>query len=51
VVKGGRLHAQAAAGIVADSDPRSEWLETQHKARAILKAADLASTEWLAEAA
>ena len=28
-----------AAGIVADSDPRSEWEETQHKARAILKAA------------
>jgi anthranilate synthase component 1 len=30
---------QAAAGIVADSDPRSEWEETKHKARAILKAA------------
>jgi anthranilate synthase component 1 len=42
---------QAAAGIVADSDPRSEWLETQHKARAILKAAELASTESVAEAA
>lgn len=42
VVKGGKLHVQAAAGIVADSDPRSEWLETQHKARALLKAADLA---------
>jgi anthranilate synthase component 1 len=51
VLKDGRLHAQAAAGIVADSDPRSEWLETQHKARAILKAAELASTEKLAEAA
>ena len=42
VVKGGQLHVQAAAGIVADSDPRSEWQETQHKARAILKAAELA---------
>jgi anthranilate synthase component 1 len=51
VVKDGRLHAQAAAGIVADSDPRSEWLETQHKARAILKAAELASSEKLAEVA
>jgi anthranilate synthase component I len=51
VVKDGRLHAQAAAGIVADSDPRSEWLETQHKARAILRAAELASSEKLAEVA
>ena len=42
VVKAGQLHVQAAAGIVADSDPKSEWLETQHKARALLKAADLA---------
>ncbi len=39
VVKDGLLHVQAAAGIVADSDPRSEWEETKHKARAILKAA------------
>jgi anthranilate synthase component 1 len=51
VLKDGRLHAQAAAGIVADSDPRSEWLETQHKARAILKAAELASSEKLPEVA
>jgi anthranilate synthase component 1 len=51
VVKDGKLHAQAAAGIVADSDPRSEWLETQHKARALLKAAELASSEKLVEAA
>jgi anthranilate synthase component 1 len=51
VVKDGRLHVQAAAGIVADSDPRSEWLETQHKARALLKAAELASSERMAEAA
>jgi len=39
LVKDGKLHVQAAAGIVADSDPRSEWEETKHKARAILKAA------------
>jgi anthranilate synthase component 1 len=51
VVKDGRLHVQAAAGIVADSHPSSEWLETQHKARAILKAAELASDESVAEAA
>ncbi|MDQ5847759.1 MAG: anthranilate synthase component I [Pseudomonadota bacterium] len=40
VLKAGRLHVQAAAGIVADSDPRAEWQETQHKARALLRAAD-----------
>jgi len=43
VVRDGRLHVQAAAGIVADSDPGSEWLETRHKARALLKAAELAA--------
>jgi anthranilate synthase component 1 len=42
LVKDRRLHVQAAAGIVADSEPRSEWLETQHKARALLRAAELA---------
>ena len=42
VVKDGRLHVQAAAGIVADSDPQAEWQETQHKARAILRAAEVA---------
>jgi anthranilate synthase component 1 len=45
VVKDGKLHVQAAAGVVADSDPQSEWQETQHKARAILKAAELAAAE------
>jgi anthranilate synthase component I len=44
VVKDRRLNVQAAAGIVADSDPRSEWLETQHKARALLRAAEIADT-------
>ena len=42
VLKDRRLHVQAAAGIVADSDPQSEWRETQHKARAILRAAEVA---------
>ena len=42
VLKDGKLHVQAAAGIVADSDPHAEWMETQHKARAILRAAELA---------
>jgi anthranilate synthase component I len=41
VVKDGRLHVQAAAGIVADSIPENEWRETQNKARAVLAAAEL----------
>jgi anthranilate synthase component 1 len=42
VIKDGQLHVQAGAGIVADSDPTSEWIETQSKARAVLRAAELA---------
>jgi anthranilate synthase component 1 len=42
LVKDGEMHVQAGAGIVADSDPASEWLETQSKARAVLRAAELA---------
>ena len=38
VVKDGKLFAQAAAGIVADSIPESEWRETQNKVRAVLAA-------------
>ncbi len=40
VVKDGKLHVQAAAGIVADSIPENEWRETQNKARAVLAAAE-----------
>jgi len=42
VLKNGRLYMQAGAGIVADSDPASEWRETQSKARAVLRAAEMA---------
>ena len=42
VVKDGRLYVQAGAGIVADSVPESEWAETQIKARALLRAAEMA---------
>jgi anthranilate synthase component 1 len=41
VIKNGTLYAQAGAGIVADSVPASEWLETQNKARAVLRAAEI----------
>jgi anthranilate synthase component 1 len=42
VIKDGMLHVQAGAGIVADSDPDAEWLETQNKAKALLRAAEMA---------
>ena len=42
VLKGGQLYVQAGGGIVADSIPESEWQETQSKARAVLRAAELA---------
>ena len=41
VVKNNILYAQAGAGIVADSVPDSEWMETLNKARAILRAAEM----------
>ncbi len=40
VVKDGKLYVQAAAGIVADSIPQDEWLETNNKVRAVLAAAE-----------
>ncbi|HVF64025.1 MAG TPA: anthranilate synthase component I [Casimicrobiaceae bacterium] len=42
VIRDGRLHVQAGAGIVHDSDPQSEWAETGNKAQALLKAAEIA---------
>ncbi|MDH3691716.1 MAG: anthranilate synthase component I [Gammaproteobacteria bacterium] len=36
------LHIQAGAGIVADSVPRYEWMETMNKGRAIFKAVSMA---------
>jgi anthranilate synthase component 1 len=41
VIKNNMLYVQAGAGIVADSVPESEWMETQNKARAVLRAAEL----------
>jgi anthranilate synthase component 1 len=42
VIKDGLLHVQAGGGIVADSQPEAEWQETQNKARALLRAAEMA---------
>ena len=41
VIKNNMLYVQAGAGIVADSVPQSEWDETQNKAKAVLRAAEL----------
>ena len=41
VIKNNMLYVQAGAGIVADSVPQSEWEETQNKAKAVLRAAEL----------
>ncbi len=41
IIKNGYLYVQAAAGVVADSVPELEWLETEHKARALLRASEL----------
>ncbi|MDB5808585.1 MAG: anthranilate synthase component [Betaproteobacteria bacterium] len=42
VVKDGILHVQAGGGVVADSVPQAEWQETQSKAQALLRAAEMA---------
>jgi anthranilate synthase component I len=44
VVKDGKLHVQAGGGVVADSQPDAEWQETQNKAKALLRAAEMAES-------
>lgn len=41
--KGNRAYLQAGAGIVADSEPEKEWLETEHKSKALLRALEVAT--------
>jgi anthranilate synthase component I len=41
IVKDNTLYVQAAAGVVADSVPELEWQETEAKARALIRAAEL----------
>ncbi len=41
IVKDQTLYVQAAAGVVADSVPEMEWRETEAKARALIRAAEL----------
>ena len=42
IIKDGMMHIQAGAGIVADSVPQSEWIETLNKGRAVIRAANAA---------
>ena len=42
VIKGGRAYLQVGAGVVADSEPSHEYIETINKARAVLRAVELA---------
>lgn len=44
ILRDGRAHVQAEAGIVADSDPHRELAETESKARAVLRALALAES-------
>ena len=48
VLRNGEASVQAGAGIVADSVPESEYEETVHKARALLRAIEIAEGEDLA---
>jgi anthranilate synthase component 1 len=43
-IRSGVASVQAGAGIVLDSDPRSEYLETKHKANAVLRAIQIANS-------
>ncbi|MEK6538906.1 MAG: chorismate-binding protein, partial [Nitrospirota bacterium] len=42
VIKGKKAYLQAAAGIVADSEPEKEYLETTNKMKAMVKAIEMA---------
>jgi anthranilate synthase component 1 len=37
IIKDGKAYVQAGAGIVYDSDPKTEYEETQNKARALME--------------
>jgi anthranilate synthase component I len=42
LMKGKKAYLQAGAGIVADSDPQSEFEESENKSRAVLRAVEMA---------
>jgi len=46
VIRGDEIFVQAGAGIVADSVPEREWEETRNKAKALIKAVEIAEKFW-----
>lgn len=42
IIKDGKAYIQAGGGVVADSDPASEYQETVNKARAMMRAVEMA---------
>jgi anthranilate synthase component 1 len=42
IFKGKKAYIQAGAGIVADSDPEREYMETVNKAKGMFKAIEMA---------
>jgi anthranilate synthase component I len=44
-MKDGVAHIQAGAGIVFDSDPATEYVETQNKAMALVRAIEQAEAQ------
>jgi anthranilate synthase component 1 len=42
VIKDKKIHLQVGAGIVADSDPATEWQETVNKGMAVMRAIEIA---------
>jgi len=42
LVRGGKAYVQAGAGIVADSDPQKEFAECMNKAKALIRAVEMA---------
>ncbi len=47
-MKEGSAYIQSAGGVVFDSTPEEEFLESQNKARAMVRAIDLAEERWSA---
>ncbi|MHA1363015.1 MAG: anthranilate synthase component I [Candidatus Freyarchaeota archaeon] len=45
VARRNKCFIQVGGGIVADSIPEAEWMETEHKARALMKAAELSEVK------
>ncbi|MEK7787175.1 MAG: anthranilate synthase component I family protein, partial [Chloroflexota bacterium] len=46
LMRGQTVSVQAGAGIVADSDPAKEYEETMNKARALIKAVEMAEANY-----